>query len=145
MRIRYAAGIYIAVALFILAGNTPPSDGDERIFVSWSISDEGTGMAVTRTPKSLLMTNTAFAWLALATCLLLLVPLIAMQFTSEVNWSVMDFVVMGALLMGSGSLYVLIARRVPPRRRLVMGLLFAVAVLYIWTELAVGVFTNLGR
>lgn len=37
---------------------------------------------------------------ALVTGLLLLVPLVAMQFTDEVRWNLADFVVAGALLFG---------------------------------------------
>ena len=33
---------------------------------------------------------------------LLLIPLIAMRFTDEVNWTPMDFVVMGAMLLITG-------------------------------------------
>ena len=41
---------------------------------------------------------------ALATALILLVPLVAMQFTDEVDWALADFVVAGALLGGTGFL-----------------------------------------
>ncbi|MBT8062844.1 MAG: hypothetical protein KJO85_09170 [Gammaproteobacteria bacterium] len=85
-----------------------------------------------------------FAWIAVATGLILLIPLIAMQFTTEVNWDAPDFLVAGLLLLGAGSLFVLSSRMVPSKHRLVLGVVFAVAVAYIWAELAVGVFTNLG-
>jgi hypothetical protein len=51
---------------------------------------------------------------------------------------------MGVLLFGMTSLFVLVARRVPARRRVVVGGLFLLAFLYVWAELAVGVVTNLG-
>lgn len=88
--------------------------------------------------------NSVFLWLALATGLILLIPLVAMQLTNEVSWEITDFVVMGFLLFGTGSLFVLVARRVPRKRRVIVGIIFALAFLYIWAELAVGIFTNLG-
>jgi hypothetical protein len=49
---------------------------------------------------------------ALATACILLVPLVAMQFTDEVDWGVFDFVFAGALLGGAGLLlHQLAARR----------------------------------
>ena len=36
--------------------------------------------------------------------LLLLLPLVAMQFTNEVNWTFSDFLVAGILLFGTGGL-----------------------------------------
>ncbi|MDX1489007.1 MAG: hypothetical protein R3268_12440 [Acidiferrobacterales bacterium] len=94
--------------------------------------------------NDLIMRNTVFAWIALGTALLLTIPLVAMQLTDEVNWDTSDFVIMGLLLFGMSSLFVLISRKVARRRRLVAGLLCAVAFLYLWAELAVGIFTNLG-
>ena len=43
------------------------------------------------------------AWCTVAVILLL--PLIAMQFTDEVNWDVADFVIFGALLIAAGSIF----------------------------------------
>jgi hypothetical protein len=48
---------------------------------------------------------------ALATVCVLLVPLVAMQVTDEVNWSLADFVLAGALLGGTGLLFELAARK----------------------------------
>lgn len=75
--------------------------------------------------------NTVSAWIALATCLVLLAPLLAMQFTDAVNWSTMDFAVMGTLLFGSGSLFVLASRKVPHKYWLALGIVFAVVFLFI--------------
>src|ERR1041385_1445087 len=44
-------------------------------------------------------------YVALATASMLMVPLVAMQFTGEVNWSTGDFIVMGVLLFGTGQLH----------------------------------------
>jgi hypothetical protein len=77
----------------------------------------------------------------LGTGAVLLVPLVAMRFTREVNWSPLDFVVAGILLAGIGSLYVLLTRklRTAPQRRLVGGGLLLTLML-VWAELAVGIF-----
>jgi hypothetical protein len=48
---------------------------------------------------------------ALATAFMLLVPLVAMQFTDEVDWGVADFAVAGALLGGTGLLLHRLAAR----------------------------------
>ena len=88
--------------------------------------------------------NSIFLWIAIASSLVLLIPLIAMQFTAEVNWDKTDFLVIGCLLFGTGSLFVLAARKAPRRHRLAIGGVFMLALLYIWAELAVGIFTDLG-
>lgn len=93
---------------------------------------------------ALISQNSVFIWIAVTSCAVLLIPFVAMRFTTEVNWDSKDFVVMGSLLFGMASLSVLAARRVAPRYRLLVGGLFAVVFVYAWAELAVGIFTNLG-
>lgn len=81
---------------------------------------------------------------AIVTGVVLLIPFVAMQFTDEVNWSTGDFIVMGVLLFSMGSFFMLISRRVHRKYRVVIGIIIAIALLYIWAELAVGIFTGLG-
>lgn len=76
----------------------------------------------------------------LAAAFILLVPLVAMQFTDEVAWDLFDFAIAGALLVGTGVTYVMSARKVSnPRYRAVIGVALAVALLLVWIELAVGI------
>jgi hypothetical protein len=77
--------------------------------------------------------------IALATAFILMVPLVAMQFTAEVNWSLGDFVVMGVLLFGAGFTYVLIARLSNILAyRAAVGIAVAAGLFLIWINLAVG-------
>ncbi len=94
--------------------------------------------------NDLMLQNGVFIWISLATGAILLIPLIAMQFTTEVEWAETDFIVMGCLLFGTASLFVLAARRTSRKHRLLIGGMFIAAFLYLWAELAVGIFTNLG-
>ncbi len=73
--------------------------------------------------------------------LLLSVPLVAMQFTGEVNWSGFDFVVAAVLLFGTGLACEFVLRKVKRTsyRVLVCGLVL-LALFLVWAELAVGVF-----
>lgn len=72
--------------------------------------------------------------------LLLLAPLVAMRFTREVDWSPVDFLVMGTLLALVGGAYELAVR---VARTHVYVIAFGVAVgtafLTIWANLAVGI------
>ena len=88
--------------------------------------------------------NSVFVWIALATAAILLIPLVTMQFTTEVNWDATDFIVMGALLFGVASLFVLAARKTARSHRILVGIAFVAAFLFVWAELAVGIFTNFG-
>lgn len=73
--------------------------------------------------------------------LLLAIPFIAMQFTSEVNWSLMDFIVMGVLLMGTGLVIDFIWRKAKhTQHKILIGSLVLLTFLLIWAELAVGIF-----
>ncbi len=77
--------------------------------------------------------------MALVTGFILLIPLVAMQFTDEVDWSLGDFVVAGVLLFGSGLTYELVARKGGTiAYRAAVGVAIAAALLLIWINLAVG-------
>ena len=102
------------------------------------------GRTMTRTNDTLIFRNSIFAWIAVVTAAVLVIPLVAMQFTTDVRWNRVDFLVMGALLFGLGSLFVLASRRISRKRRLLLGAGFVATFLYVWAELAVGIFTNLG-
>lgn len=77
-------------------------------------------------------------------CLLLLVPLIAMRFTTEVNWTRGDFIVAGLLLLSTGLSCELAIRSVKKvgYRVAVCGAILAAFVL-LWGELATGYFGRL--
>ncbi len=89
----------------------------------------------------MIMQNKRLIGIVLTVALLLLIPLIAMQFTDEVNWTLFDFVVMGILLLGTGLMCELVMRKVKKigYRIAICGALL-LALLIIWAELAVGVF-----
>lgn len=72
------------------------------------------------------------------------IPLVAMLFTGEVNWGPADFVAWGLLLFVASSAFLLVTKQLPRSRWWVAGTVIAVIFVYIWAELAVGVFTNLG-
>jgi hypothetical protein len=79
----------------------------------------------------------------IATGLILLIPLAAMQFSDDVVWTVADFVAVGALLFGGGLAVVFFSRKLGRQR--VLGIAATLAVMaWVWAELAVGVFTSLG-
>lgn len=95
--------------------------------------------------KDIIMQNKVFLWIALVTGLILLVPFLAMQFSNEVNWDETDFIVIGILVFGVGSIFVLVARKIRKTwHRVAIGIVLLVTLFYIWAELAVGIFTNLG-
>lgn len=78
--------------------------------------------------------------IALATAFLLLVPLVAMQFTDEVVWTLFDFIFAGTLLFGTGLAYELVARKANTfAYRAAVGVALAAALLLIWINGAVGI------
>jgi len=77
---------------------------------------------------------------AFATASILMVPLIAMQFTDEVNWGFSDFIVMGILLLGAGFIYALISKISESiAYRTAIGVAVVTGFLLIWVNLAVGI------
>jgi len=73
--------------------------------------------------------------------LLLLIPLIAMQLTDEVKWSLLDFIIMGAMLSITGLFGEVILKKVKKsKHRLILYITIVIIFFLIWAELAVGIF-----
>ena len=73
--------------------------------------------------------------------LLLLIPLIAMQLTDEVNWSFFDFIIMSALLTITGLLIGIVVKKIKYYQyRKVFILIIVMMFFLIWAELGVGLF-----
>ena len=87
------------------------------------------------------MKNRRFKGILLTIAILLCIPLIAMQFTKEVNWTLSDFIMAGILLLGTGILIEIVARNVKARKTkigFVLGIL--IVLVLVWAEMAVGIF-----
>lgn len=77
----------------------------------------------------------------LSVAFILAIPLVAMQFTDEVNWTLSDFVIMGILLTGTGLMVELVIRKIrKPENRFALIAAILILLLLIWAELAVGIF-----
>lgn len=73
--------------------------------------------------------------------MLLLLPWVAMQFTREVNWSLADFIVFGAMLTMACAAFEAVVRFVDRRHlRWWAGAGIVAVFLLVWAELAVGIF-----
>lgn len=72
---------------------------------------------------------------------ILAIPLVAMQFTNEVQWDLRDFAVMGTLLLSTGLAIELVLRNLKTGiLRTVILVAILLALFLIWAELAVGIF-----
>jgi hypothetical protein len=83
--------------------------------------------------------------LALATGFLLLIPLVAMQFSDEVLWTLFDFVIASILLFSTGLAYLLVTQKLASRMgenfvyRVAVGFALFTGLFLIWSNLAVGI------
>jgi uncharacterized PurR-regulated membrane protein YhhQ (DUF165 family) len=85
--------------------------------------------------------NKRLIGIILTVVILLSIPLVAMQFTSEVNWQLNDFVMMGILLLGTGLLCELVIRKIQKtQHRLILCGFLLLVLFLVWAELAVGIF-----
>ena len=72
---------------------------------------------------------------------LLSVPFLAMQFTNEVKWDRLDFMVAGTLLLGTGLACEFALRKVSSTAyRLALCGVILLVLFLVWAELAVGLF-----
>ena len=96
---------------------------------------------ITKTNNAMLVQNKRRIGIVFTVAFLLLIPLVAVQFTNEVNWTLLDFGVATLLLLGTGLLCELVLRKVRTvnlRVTLCAALLLALAI--VWIQLAVGIF-----
>ena len=75
-----------------------------------------------------------------AVVLVLLAPLVAMQFTDEMNWTVFDFAFAGVALLGVGLSFEIVVRKTSDGTyRIAAGVALAAALLLVWLNGAVGI------
>ncbi len=87
------------------------------------------------------MKNKKLIIIVLTVLVILLIPLIAMQFTDEVNWGFFDFIIAGALLLFTGLMFELAIRKIKKMKyRIATCAAILVSLVLIWAELAVGIF-----
>ena len=87
------------------------------------------------------MENKRLKLILLFITFLLFIPLIAMQFTNEVDWTPFDFIVAGILLLGTGLIFNLVVRKIKNiKYRIAICVALLIVLLLIWAELAVGIF-----
>jgi len=85
--------------------------------------------------------NKRLTGILVAIAVVLLIPLIAMQFSNEVKWSLADFIAAGILLLGTGLACEIVMRKVKKiEYRIAICAAILLAFLLIWAELAVGIF-----
>lgn len=91
-----------------------------------------TGLARGRTPGG--------GWSGAPRRFLLLLPLVAMQFTEEVNWGAVDFIAFGAMLLAACGAYELATRLSGNSNyRAAFGLAVAASFVLVWINFAVGI------
>ena len=89
----------------------------------------------------MIMQNKRLIIIVLTSVIILLIPLIAMQFTDDVNWTLSDFFIAGVLLLGIGLMCELALRKINNTKyRIAICVALLVVLLLIWAELAVGIF-----
>lgn len=85
--------------------------------------------------------NKRLTGIVVTVAVLLLIPFLAMKLGGGVNWSPLDFVVAGVLLLGTGLACELVLRTVKKfEYRIAICAVILIALALIWIELAVGLF-----
>lgn len=84
--------------------------------------------------------NLRLCGIVLVVAILLLIPYLAMKFTGEVNWTAIDFIAAGVLLLGTGLACELVMRKVKKLEyRIAVCAAVLLALFIVWAELAVGI------
>jgi len=125
------------------------SEVEDRLFgfVLWMFAETSVGIIRENVTLAIMqdITRRLIVWAAVV-AFILLIPLVAMQFTKEVNWDLFDFAFMGTVLFGAGLAYELVARkRGAAAYRAAVGLALAGVFLLVWVNGAVGIIGNEGN
>lgn len=73
--------------------------------------------------------------------LLLSIPLIAMQFTDNVIWSMADFIIAGIIIFGVTQLILMLLKTAKHPKIKVILVTLSITILFLtWIELAIGIF-----
>ncbi|MCB9310279.1 MAG: hypothetical protein H6567_09500 [Lewinellaceae bacterium] len=82
-----------------------------------------------------------FLVIALIDIAILAIPFTAMQFSDQVNWSMMDFILMGFMILVLGIvLNIILNSRLTKKMKIFWFVLAMCIFLIVWVELAVGIF-----
>ena len=72
---------------------------------------------------------------------ILLIPLVAMQFSLGFDWNTFDFIIAGILLTGTGLIVEFVLRKIKKMEYRIVLCLAILAILFlVWAELALGIF-----
>lgn len=109
-------------------------------YALWMFVETSAGIVKEQINTSL-MRNKNIIYIALATALILLIPLVAMQFTNEVKWTLFDFVFAGTLIFGTGLLFEVARKKAAGNGayKLAAGSALAAVFFLIWINGAVGI------
>ena len=115
------------------------SDAGHFSFALWMFAETSAGM-VRENMNSFVLRNKNIFYMAIATACILMIPLVAMQFSDEVKWTLFDFIFAGTILFGSGLTYELIVRkRLNSSYRIAVAIGVATGLILIWINGAVGI------
>ncbi|RPG55610.1 MAG: hypothetical protein CBC56_004900 [Flavobacteriales bacterium TMED96] len=81
--------------------------------------------------------------LLISLLLLLLIPLVGMQYSNEVKWSLNDFIIMGVILLSFGIILNKIIYHVGAfNKKIILISTLIILFFLLWAELAVGLFNS---
>lgn len=87
------------------------------------------------------MTLPRFVTISAIALSVLLIPLIGMQVSTEVNWTLFDFLLMGGMLLALGFGIEWSVRKSKSKKgRMLLIFTFLLAFILLWAEIAVGIF-----
>ena len=108
-------------------------------YAFWMFLETSAGITKERN-RFIIMNNQNIVRIALGTVAILLIPLFAMLFTSEVTWDLADFIIAGLLLFATGlTFHQLVRRAENVAYRAAVGVALVTGHILVWVNLAVGI------